>query len=128
VGVSPPVLARVIPAAAFDGRPLDMGWIAAATDAGGGTRAFAVTNDPNDVDPDALFEVDIVAGTTRQVATSGPYTLGTAALLPGLLLVPNSTRSTPRIDQFDVTSSAAAAGSFTSDPITNLPPQAIAPY
>jgi len=128
VGVWPPAVARVIPAAAFDGRPLDMGWIAAAVDAGGGTRAFAVTNDPNDVDPDALFEVDIVAGTTRQVATSGPYTLGTAALLPGLLLVPNSTRSTPRIDQFDVTSSAAAAGSFTSDPITNLPPQAIAPY
>src|SRR6185312_2398030 len=41
VGVWPPALARVIPAAAFDGRPLDMGWIAAAVD--GGTRAFAVT-------------------------------------------------------------------------------------
>lgn len=128
VGVSPPVLARVIPSASFDGRPLDMGWVLEAPPAAGGTRAFAVTSDPNDVAPDALFAFDYVAGTTQLVATSGPYTFGTAAGLPGLLLVPNSTRSAPRIDRFDVSAAPAPDGSFTADPITNLPPQQIAPY
>jgi hypothetical protein len=126
--VSPPALTRVIPSAAFDRRPLDMGWVLALPPAGGGTRAFAVTNDPNDVDPDALFAFDYVAGTVARVATSGPYTLGRPAGLPGLLLMPNSTRSMPRIDLYDVTGAPTATTTFTSDPVTNLPAQEIAPY
>jgi hypothetical protein len=126
LGASPPALARVIASAAFDGRPL--GSVAEAALAGNETGAFAITNDPNDVDPDALFELDVVAGTTTAVATSGPYTFGTPVALPGLLLVPNATRSMPRIDRFDVTAAPAPAGSFTADPITNLPPREIAPY
>ncbi len=128
LSVSPPVLTRVIPSAAFDGRPLDIGWVLALPPAGGGTRAFAVTNDPNDVDPDALFAFDYVAGTTSEVATSGPYTFGMPAGLPGLLLMPNSTRSMPKIDLFDVTASPTATTTSISDPVTNLPPQEIAPY
>jgi hypothetical protein len=128
VSVSPPVLARVVPSAAFDGRPLDMGWVLEAPAAAGGTSAFAVTNDPNDVGPDALFLLDYVAGTTQPVATSGPYTFGTPVGLAGLLLVPNATRAAPRIDRFDLTAAPAPAGSLTSDPVTNLPPQSMAPY
>ena len=128
VGASPPVLTRVIPSSAFDGRPLDISWVLALPPTGGGTRAFAVTNDPKDVEPDALFAFDYVAATTSKVATSGPYTLGMPAGLPGLLLMPNSTTSMPRIDLYDVTASPAATTTFVSDPVTNLPPQEIAPY
>jgi hypothetical protein len=128
LGASPPALARVIPAAAFDGRPLDMGWVLPLPSAAGGTRAFAVTNDPRDVDPDALFAFDYVAGTATQVATSGPYTLGRPAGVAEVLLMPNATRSMPRIDLYDVTGAPAATGSFTSDPRTGLPPLEIAAY
>jgi hypothetical protein len=128
LGPSPPVLTRVIASAAFDGRPLDMGWVLALPPAAGGTRAFAVTNDPNDVDPDALFAFDFVVGTATRFATSDPFTLGRPAGLPGLLLMPNATRATPRIDLYDVTAAPTATTSFTSDPVTNLPPQEIAPY
>ncbi len=128
LGAAPPVLTRVIPSAAFDGRPLDISWVLALPPTGGGTRAFAVSNDPKDVEPDALFAFDYVAATTSKVATSGPYTLGMPTGLPGLLLMPNSTISMPRIDLYDVTASPAATTTFTSDPVTNLPPQEIAPY
>jgi hypothetical protein len=128
LGASPPVLTRVVPAAAFDGRPLDMGWVLALPPTGGGTRAFAVTSDPNDVGPDALFAFDYVGGTASQVATSGPYTLGMAAALPGVLLVPNSTRTMPQIDLYDVSGPPTATTAFVSDPVTGLPPQQIAPY
>ncbi|HVT10048.1 MAG TPA: hypothetical protein VHO67_21455 [Polyangia bacterium] len=128
LGASPPVLARVIPSSAFDGRPVGMGWVVALPPAAGGTRAFAVTNDPNDVQPDALFAFDYLAGTADPVATSGPYTLGVAAGLPGLLLVPNATTSRPRIDFYDVTGAPTPTTTLTSDPVTGLPPQAIAAY
>jgi hypothetical protein len=128
LSVSPPVLKRVIPSAAFDGRPLDISWVLALPPTGGGTRAFAVTNDPNDVQPDALFVFDYVAGTASQFATSNPYTLGMPAGLPGLLLMPNSTLSRPQIDLYDVTAAPTATTTFTSDPVTGLPPQEIAPY
>ncbi len=128
LSVSPPVLTRVIASAAFDGRPLSMGWVLALPPAGGGTRAFAVTSDPNDVAPDALFQFDYVAGTTSLVATSAPYTLGRPAGVPGLLIAPNSTRSRPRIDLYDASASPTATTTFTSDPITGLPPLEIAPY
>jgi len=128
LGASPPALARVIPSSAFDGRPIGMGWVVALPPAGGGTRAFAVTNDPNDVQPDALFAFDYVAGTADRVASSAPYTLGVAVGLPGLLLVPNATTSRPRIDFYDASGTPAATAALTSDPVTGLPPQEIAAY
>lgn len=128
LGASPPALARVVPAAAFDGRPMDMGWVLALPPAAGGTRAFAVTNDPQDVDPDALFAFDYLAGTAARFATSAPYTLGRAVALPGRLLMPDATRARPRIDLYDVTAAPVPTTSFTSDPVTNLPPQEIAAY
>jgi hypothetical protein len=128
VGVSPPALTRVIPATKFDGRPLDVAWILAVPPIGGGTRAFAVTNDPNAVNPDALFDFDYVTGTATQFATSNPYTFGQPAGLPGLLLMPNSTVSMPRIALYDVSAAPTATTTFTSDPVTHLPPQEIAPY
>ncbi len=130
LSVSPPLVTRTIPSAAFDGRPLGMEWILALPAPAGGTRTFAVTNDPNDVQPDALFEFDVAAGTTSSVATSGPYTFGRPAgsSVPGLLVMPNATRSTPRIDLYDVSASPATTTTFTSDPVTGLPPREVAPY
>lgn len=130
LSVSPPVVTRTIPSAAFDGRPLGMEWILALPAPAGGTRTFAVTNDPNDVQPDVLFEFDVAAGTSSPVATSGPYTFGrpAGASSPGVLVMPNATRSTPRIDLYDVSASPATATTFTSDPVTGLPPIEVAPY
>jgi hypothetical protein len=42
--------------------------------------------------------------------------------------MPNSTARTPRIDLYDVTGTPTATTAFTSDPVTGLPPQEIAPY
>lgn len=128
LAASPPVLARVIPSSALDGRPVGAGWVIALPPAVGGTRAFAVTNDPNDVQPDALFAFDDVTGTADRVATSGPYTLGVAIGLPGLLLVPNATTSSPRIDFYDVSGAPTPTSALTSDPVTGLPPREIAAY
>ncbi|HVT09442.1 MAG TPA: hypothetical protein VHM31_00720 [Polyangia bacterium] len=128
LGAWPPVLSRVIPSSAFDGRPVGMGWVVALPPAAGGARAFAVTNDPNDVQPDALFAFDYLAGTAARVATSAPYTLGVAVGLPGLLLVPNATTSRPRIDFYDASGAPTPATTLTSDPVTGLPPQQIAAY
>jgi hypothetical protein len=128
LGASPPTLTRAIPATAFDGRPLGPFWVLALAPAAGGTRAFAVTNDPNDVDPDALFAFDYVAGTATSFATSDPYKLGQAAGASGLLLVPFSTAATPQIKLYDVSATPQATTSFTSDPVTNLPPQVVAWY
>jgi hypothetical protein len=128
LGVSPPALTRVIPSAAFDGRAVGMGWVLALPASAGGTRAFAVTNDPNVVEPDALFYFDYVAGTATQFASSDPYTLGAPAALPGQLLIPNATTSTPRIERYDVTATPTVTDTFTSDPVTRLPPQGIAAY
>jgi hypothetical protein len=42
--------------------------------------------------------------------------------------MPNSTLSMPQIHLYDVSATPAATTTFTSDPVTGLPPQEIAPY
>jgi hypothetical protein len=123
-----PALDHIVPSSAFDGRPLGVGWVLVLPPTAGGTRAFAVTNDPNDVNPDALFAFDYVAGTATQFATSAAFTIGQLAGEPGLLLVPLSTRTTPEIQLYDVGAAPQATTAFTSDPTTNLPPQEVAAY
>jgi hypothetical protein len=128
LGASPPTFTRAIPSTAFDGRPLGPFWVLALAPTAGGTRAFAVTNDPNFTDPDALFAFDYVAGTATQFATSAPYTLGQPAGAPGLLLVPDSTATMPQIEVYDVGAAPHETTAFPSDPKTNLPPQEVAWY
>jgi hypothetical protein len=128
LGTSPPTLTRAIPATAFDGRPLGPFWVLALAPTAGGTRAFAVTHDPNYTDPDALFAFDYVAGTATQFASANSYNLGQPAGAPGLLLVPISTPATAQIKLYDVGGAPQATTSFTSDPVTNLPPQVVAWY
>ena len=123
-----PALDHIVPSSAFDGRPLGVGWVLVLPPTAGGTRAFAVTNDPNDVNPDALFAFDYLAGTATQFATSAAFTIGQPAGEPGLLLVPLSTRTTPEIQLYDVGAAPQATSAFTSDPTTNLPPQEVAAY
>jgi hypothetical protein len=125
---STPALSHIVPSSAFDGRPLGVGWVLVLPPTAGGTRAFAVTNDPNDTDPDALFAFDYVAGTATQFATSAAYTIGQPAGEPGLLVVPFSTRTMPQIQLYDVGAAPQATTAFTSDPTTNLPPQEVAAY
>ena len=121
LSASPPHLTRSISSVAFDDRPIDFAWVVALPLTGGGTRAFAVTNDPSFTTPDALFAFDYVLGTTTQFATSDPYTIGQPAGVSGLLLVPEATFSTPQIKLFDVSGSPHATTGFASDPVTGLP-------
>lgn len=128
LGASPPSLTRSISSVAFDDRPIDFAWVVALPPTGGGTRAFAVTNDPNDIGPDALFAFDYVLGTATKFATSDPYTIGQPAGVSGLLMVPFATFSTPQIKLYGVSGVPQATTGFASDPVTGLPPQAVAAY
>jgi hypothetical protein len=123
-----PALDHIVPSSAFDGRPLGVGWVLVLPPTAGGTRAFAVTNDPNDTAPDALFSFDYVAGTATQFASSPAYTIGQPAGEPGLLVVPFSTLETPQIQLYDASAAPQLTTAFTSDPTTNLPPQEVAAY
>lgn len=129
LGASPPRLTRSISAVAFDDRPVNFSWVLALPPSGGGTRGFAVTNDTiNFSDPDALYAFDYVLGTATKVASGNAYTLGRSAGVPGLLLVPDASFSTPQIKLFDVTAAPHVTTGFTSDPVTGLPPQEVAAY
>ena len=79
LGASPPSVTKTITGAAFGNQPVNFSWVLAAPPAGGGTRAFAGTNDPNLVAPDVLFSFDYLLGTTTQVTTSAPYSIGPSA-------------------------------------------------
>ena len=125
---STPTLSHIVPSSAFDGRPLGVGWVLVLPPTAGGTRAFAVTNDPNATDPDALFAFDYVASTATKFASSAAFSIGQPAGEPGLLVVPLSTLTTPQIQLYDVSAAPQATTAFTSDPTTNLPPQEVAAY
>jgi hypothetical protein len=128
LGAPSPILVRSISAVAFDDRPLSTAAVVVLPPSGGGTRAFAVTNDPNAIAPDALFTFDYVLGTSTKIATADPQALGRAAGEPGLLLVPDASVSLPHIRLYDVSGSPQATTGFTSDPVTGLPPREVAAY
>ena len=95
---------------------------------GGGTRAFAATNDPNLVAPDVLFAFDYVLGTTTPIATSAPFTIGPPAATGSLLFVPEFLGSTPRVQLFDITSTPQATTAFVPDTVNKLSPVQVAWY
>jgi hypothetical protein len=128
LGSSPPNLIRAISSVAFDDRPVRLSAVVALPPAGGGTRAFTVTNDPSAIEADALFAFDYVLGSATKVATSDPGSFGRAAGVPGLLFVPDSQLSTPQIELFDVSGTPQATTGFASDPVTGLPPREVAAY
>ncbi|HEX3905972.1 MAG TPA: hypothetical protein VH853_24330 [Polyangia bacterium] len=128
LGTSPPSLTRAITSVAFGDQPVNFSWVLAAPTAAGGTRAFAGTNDPLDVLPDALYVFDYVLGTTTQIATSSPFTIGAPAATSSLLFVPEATSSTPKIQLFGITGTPQVTTGFASDPTNGLPPQEIAWY
>ncbi len=128
LGASPPSLSRTIAGVAFGDQPVNFGWVLAAPTSSGGTRAFAGTNDPNFVMPDALYVFDYLIGTTTQIATSDPYTIGFPASTGSLLFVPESTFTSPKIQLFNITGTPQATTGFSSDPTNGLPPQEVAWY
>jgi hypothetical protein len=128
LGGPSPILVRSISAVAFDDRPLDTASVVVLPPAAGGTRAFAVTVDPNGIEPDALFAFDYVLGTSTKLATADAHAFGRAAGEPGLLLVPDSSASAPQIRLYDVSGSPRATTGFASDPLTGLQPQEVAAY
>ncbi len=128
LGVSPPSLVRSISSVAFDDRPLGTAPVVALPPTAGGTRGFAVTNDPDGVGSDTLFAFDYVLGTATKVATSDPHAFGRAAGAPGHLLVPDARSSMPLIELYDVSGPPEAKGGFASDPVTGLPPVEVAWY
>ena len=95
LGASPPSVTTMITGMAFGNQPVNFSWVLAAPPAAGGTRAFAGTNDPNLIAPDVLFSFDYLLGTTTQVTTSSPYSIGPSAATTSLLFVPEFLGSTP---------------------------------
>jgi hypothetical protein len=128
LSASPPSVTKMITGAAFGGQPVNFSWVLAAPPAGGGTRAFAGTNDPNLVAPDVLFSFDYLLGTTTQVTTSDPYSIGPSAATTSLLFVPEFLGSTPKIQLFDITGAPQPTTAFPPDTVTNLSPVEVAWY
>jgi hypothetical protein len=128
LGASPPSVTTMITGAAFGNQPVNFSWVLAVPPAGGGTRAFAGTNDPNLVAPDVLFSFDYLLGTTTQVTTSTPYSIGPAAATASLLFVPEFLGSTPRIQLFDITGPPQATTAFAPDTVNNLSPVQVGWY
>jgi len=128
LGASPPSVTTMFTGMAFGNQPLNFSWVLAAPPAGGGTRAFAGTNDPNLVAPDVLFSFDYLLGTTTQIATSDPFTIGPSAATASLLFVPEFLGSNPRIQLFDITGTPQATTAFPPDTINNLSPVQVAWY
>ena len=128
LGASPPSVTSTITGAAFGNQPVNFSWVLAAPPAGGGTRAFAGTNDPNLVAPDVLFSFDYLLGTTTPVTTSTPYSIGPPAATASLLFVPEFLGSTPKIQLFDITGVPQATSAFSPDTVNNLSPVQVAWY
>jgi hypothetical protein len=128
LGASPPSVTAIFTGASFGNQPVNFSWVLAAPPAGGGTRAFAATNDPNLVARDVLFAFDYVLGTATQIATSDPFTVGPPATTGPLLFVPEFLGSTPRVQLFDITSTPQATTAFVPDSINNLSPVQVAWY
>jgi hypothetical protein len=128
LGASPPSVTASFTGAVFGNQPVNFSWVLAAPPAGGGTRAFAATNDPNLVAPDVLFAFDYVLGTTTQLATSEPFTIGPPASTGPLLFVPEFLGSTPRVQLFDITSTPQATTAFVPDSVNKLSPVQVAWY
>jgi len=128
MGASPPSVTKVITGAEFGNQPVNFSWVLATPPAEGGTRAFAGTNDPNLVAPDALFAFDYLLGTATQVAISSPYSIGPAAATASLLFVPEFLGSTPKIQLFDITSTPQPTTAFGPDTTNNLSPAQVGWY
>ncbi|HVZ86727.1 MAG TPA: hypothetical protein VHG72_07150 [Polyangia bacterium] len=128
VSTAPPTVLRQISSVAFGDQPVNFAWVLDAPPAGGGTRAFAGTNDPNFVNPDALYAFDYVLGTTIQIATSDPFTIGPSAATASLLFVPEFLGTTPKIQLFSITGTPAATSGFAPDPARGLAPAQVGWY
>jgi hypothetical protein len=74
--------------------------------------------------------VDVAAGTTLQIATSGAFDLGAVALTGsgGQLLLPDGSVAMPRVHVYDVTAVPSETGSFLADTVSMLSPRQIARY
>jgi hypothetical protein len=128
LGASPPSVTTMLTGMVFGNRPVNFSWVLAAPPAAGGTRAFAGTNDPNLIAPDVLFSFDYLRGTTTQVTTSSPYSIGPSAATASLLFVPEFLGSTPKVQLFDITGTPQATTAFAPDTVNNLSPVEIAWY
>ena len=128
LSASPPSVTKTMTGAAFGNQPLNFSWVLAAPPVGGGTRAFASTNDPRLVAPDVLFAFDSVLGTTTPLASSDPFTIGPSAATTSLLFVPEFLGSTPKIQLFDITDQPQATTAFPPDTVNNLSPVQVAWY
>lgn len=128
LGATPPSVTTTITGAAFGNQPVNFSWVLAVPPAGGGTRAFAGTNDPNLVAPDVLFAFDYVLGTSTPVLTSSPYSLGPSAATSSLLFVPEFLGSNPKIQLFDIAGTPQATNAFAPDTVNHLSPAQVGWY
>ena len=126
------VLTKTISAAAFDDHAASFQAIS-ATVAGGTRRAFinafgAFASTGSDAVPDGAYVVDLDSGAATRFASSTAYDLGAAALLGTTLLLPDGSKTMPRLRLFDVSAAPTETGAFVTDATSGLPPRSVAAY
>ena len=126
------VLTKTITAVGFDDHAASFQGIV-ATVAGGTRRAFintfgAFASAGSDAVPDGAYVVDLDSGSATRIASSTAYDLGGAALTGTTLLLPDGSKTMPRVRLFDVSGTPTESGAFVTDATSGLPPRLIAAY
>jgi hypothetical protein len=132
LSVDPPAVTRV-PASAFNGQPLNFGWVAALAPTRLTVGTFGVLADATHGIagvPDTVFAFDPSSGNATSMVTADAFNLGAAVGGGGRLWVPDATMDTPRVHVFDVpaTGAPAESASFAPDPSIGLLPRQIGWY
>jgi len=126
------VLTKTISAVAFDDHAASFQAISATT-TGGTRRAFinafgAFASAASDAVPDGAYVVDLDSGSAARFADSTAYDLGGTALAGPTLLLPDGSKTMPRLRLFDVSGTPMEGDGFVIDAANGLPPRVVAAY
>ena len=129
VGTTPIKLVRSISGQAFGAGPVTFLWVLGSPTAANPNRAFTATMGSfSPASPDRLQVFDFVTGTTMSVATAAAFDLGRPALGGGRLLVPDATKTQPRVHVLDISGTPTGLNAFEADTVNHFAPREIAAY
>ena len=112
------VLTKTISAVTFDDHAVSFQAIS-ATASGGTRRAFinafgAFASASSDAVPDGAYVVDLDSGAATRFASSTAYDLGGTTLIGTTLLLPDGSKTMPRLRLFDVSGTPTETGASSS--------------
>ena len=82
----------------------------------------------SDAVPDGAYVVDLDSGSATRFASSTAYDLGGTALVGSTLLLPDASKTMPRLRHFDVSGTPTEMDAFVTDATTGLPPRLLSAY